>query len=137
MKPGTAERALRTVLLGTGCIAAATGGAVALRGSRAIPGGAPVNASVDSVLRFYAVMWATQASVTIPLARRPTIDDSTLTAVSASTFAGGVARLLAMRQSGLPHPLFGTLAALELLTPAAVAALRASMEQRPVGHAGG
>lgn len=128
MKPATAETALRGVLLGAGCVAAATGGAVAIRGRNAIPGGAEVNASVDSVLRFYAVMWAGQAAVMIPLARRATIDDAALTAVSTSTFAGGVARLLAMRHSGLPHPLFRTLAVIELLTPTVVAALKARMD---------
>lgn len=66
-----AGRALRAVLAGMGTVAAATGSAVALRGSRAIPGGTAPGPSTDSVQRFYAVWCAAQGQVMWRLSRHP------------------------------------------------------------------
>jgi hypothetical protein len=124
MTPATTVRAIRAVLLGLGAVASATGASVAARGPAAIPGGAPTTASVDSVLRFYAVWWAAQGPRAWRLARDPRLDADELHRVCATTVVGGLARLAAVRASGRPHPLFQTLTAVELVLPPVLLVLR-------------
>lgn len=57
---GSDDRLVRAVLAGTGIVATATGTLVAVRGADGIPGGAPTAPSNDSVMRFYAVWWASR-----------------------------------------------------------------------------
>lgn len=124
MRPEPAETALRATLIAAGAMATATGAAVALRGTAAIPGGALTAASNDSVLRFYAVWWAAQGPAAWRLARDPDLDRRQLTTFAALTFAGGLARVAAARASGRPHPLFQALAVVELLSPPVLLGLR-------------
>ena len=124
MTPETAARTVRTALLLSGAVAMSTGAAVALRGTAAIPGGAPTGASNDSVLRFYAVWWAGQGTAMVRLALDPDLDERAVREVCATTLLGGLARLTAARTSGRPHPLFQALTAGELLLPPALLALR-------------
>lgn len=107
-----------------GVTAAVTGSLVAAGGAAAIPGGAPAAASNDSVLRFYAVWWAAQAPALWRLSRDPALPSAQLTAVCATTFLGGLARLVSAQQSGRPHPLFQTLMVSELVLPPMLLALR-------------
>ncbi len=72
-----------------------------------IPGGAPTAASNDSVLRFYAVWWAAQGPAALSLARDPGLDEGRVRFLCLATFLGGLARVVAMRTSGLPNALFG------------------------------
>lgn len=123
MTPTTAARAVRAALLLSGAVATGTGTVVALRGTAAVPGGAPTVASNDSVLRFYAVWWAGQGTAMVRLALDPDLDERGLREVCATTFLGGLARLAAARTSGRPHPLFQALTAVELLLPPALLAL--------------
>lgn len=102
---------------------------VALRGTAAIPGGAPTVASNDSVLRFYAVWWAAQGPVAWRLARDARLDRGQLRAVCATTFLGGLARLAAARTSGRPHPLFQALTVSELLLPPVLLLLRRQLPE--------
>ena len=124
MTPMTAARVLRAALLLSGAVATGTGAAVALRGTTAIPGGAPTVASNDSVLRFYAVWWAGQGTAMVRLALDADLDERALRDVCATTFLGGLARLAAARTSGRPHPLFQALTVVELLLPPVLLALR-------------
>jgi Domain of unknown function (DUF4345) len=115
--PARSRAALRAVLGSVGALAAGTGAAVAVRGPSAIPGGAPTGASNDSVLRFYGVWWAAQGPVFWRLARDLDADPRAFDAACATIFAGGLARLLAARASGRPHPLFQALTVAELTGP--------------------
>lgn len=130
--PAFAARALRAALVSSGAVATATGAAVALRGTAAIPGGAPTAASNDSVLRFYAVWWAAQGPAMWRLAHDPDLDERALRYVCATTFLGGLARLVSVRTSGRPHLLFQALTAMELLLPPVLLALH----QRSQDHSG-
>jgi hypothetical protein len=123
MSPQSAARAIRALLAPVVVTATGTGTLVALRGPAGIPGGAPTTASTDSVLRFYAVWWAAQGPAVWRLIRADELDQGELRRVSVTTFVGGLARLMAMRASGRPHPLFVAVTGLELLTPPAVLAL--------------
>lgn len=118
---------LRGVLASLGVVATGTGAAVALRGTAAIPDGAPTVASNDSVLRFYAVWWAAQGPLLWRLARDPDINEDTLRTLCATTFVGGLARVAAARHSGRPHALFQALTVAELVAPPALFALRQRM----------
>ena len=111
-------------LVAMGSVATCTGVAVALRGTAAIPGGAPTVASNDSVLRFYAVWWAAQGPAMWRLARDPGLDEGDLRRACTTMFVGGVARLASMRANGRPHLLFQTLTVTELLLPPALLVLR-------------
>ena len=123
MSPLSGAAVIRGVLVPLAAVATGTGALVALRGTAAIPGGAPTVASNDSVLRFYAVWWAAQGPATLRLARAPRLDPTEVRAVCATTFLGGLARLAATRASGRPHPLFVVVTGVELLTPLAVLGL--------------
>lgn len=123
------------VLVGLGSVAACTGVTVALRGTTAIPGGAPTVPSNDSVLRFYAVWWAAQGPAMWRLAQDPGLNERDLRRACVTTFVGGVARLVSMTTIGRPHPLFQALMVTELLLPPVLLILRRqtqdAREERP------
>ncbi|GAA4422516.1 hypothetical protein GCM10023169_17080 [Georgenia halophila] len=119
---GAILRGLMWSMAGT---AALTGTLVMTRGHRGIPGSTTApDASTDSVLRFYSVIWATQAAVFGRAAARRTLDRGELDRLAVITAAGGAARALAWRSSGRPHPLFRVLTVQELAMPVVVRLLR-------------
>ncbi|RBY74418.1 hypothetical protein DQ239_19810 [Blastococcus sp. TF02-09] len=124
MSPEATATAIRGLLLAVGAVSLGTGASVAVRGSSAIPGGGPTTASTDSVLRFYAVWWAAQGPAAWSLARDPMLDEGRVRVLAGTTFAGGLARIAAMRASGRPHPLFQALTVVELLAPPLLLAAR-------------
>ena len=124
MTPARADAVVRGVLVVLGATATATGGVVALRGTAAVPGGAPTAASNDSVLRFCATWWAAQGPAAWRLARDPALDEGRLRSVCVTLFLGGLARLAAARTSGRPHPLFQALTVTELVLPPVLLGLR-------------
>ena len=123
----TSRSMLQAVLVGTGAIAVGTGTAVAIGGPGAIPGGGKVPASVDSVLRFYAVWWAACGVALLRAAPHVERETAAVQSACATMFLGGVARLLAARSSGRPHPLFQTLTVVELVTTPALVGWQRSL----------
>lgn len=117
VKPSIARGMVRALLAGSGGVAIGTAGAVVAGGTRAIPGGGVATASTDSVLRFYATWWGGSGVAMLTAARDPNPSAAVVRTVAAATFAGGLARLAAMRRSGRPHALFQALTVVELLTP--------------------
>jgi len=113
----TSRSMLQAVLAGTGAIAVGTGAAVVVGGPGAIPGGGKVPGSVDSDLRFYAVWWAASGVALLRATPRVERETAAVQTACATMFLGGVARLLAARTSGRPHPLFQALTVVELVTP--------------------
>ena len=125
LPPTAARCVVQAVLRGSGLLAVATGTWVVARGSAAVPDGGTVSPSADSVLRYYATWWAGSGVLMWRLAAAPERHPAAVRAVAATTFVGGLARLLAARHSGPPHPLFRALTVLELVTaPALFAAQR-------------
>ena len=122
---------IRALLVAVGAVATATGASVALRGTAAVPGGAPTVASNDSVLRFYAVWRAAQGPAAWSLARDPGLDERRVRALAVTTFLGGLARVAAMRASGRPHPLFQALTAFELVVPLLLWVARSRLRPAP------
>jgi hypothetical protein len=127
-----ARRVVQVLLRGSALVALSTGALVVSRGADAIPGGGAVTASTDSVLRFYAAWWAASGGLMWRVAADPERHPVALRAIAATTFAGGLARLLAMRRSGAPHPLFRVLTVVELVTPPVLLAA-----QRRLGDSSG
>jgi hypothetical protein len=127
---GSDDRLLRTALAATGLLAFVTGTLVAVRGPAGIPGGAPTAASNDSVMRFYAVWWASQGPALWRLSRDPALPQDQLRALCATTFLGGLARVAAAKHSGRPHPLFQALTVAELALPPVLAALSVRNERQ-------
>lgn len=118
-------RILRGLLWGVSGVAALTGLLVAIFGNRAIPGATSrVDGSTSSVLRFYAVIWATQAIATGRAACREELDHDEIAGIGWLLTAGGAARALAWHQSGRPHPLFRALMVQELAMPMILRLLR-------------
>ena len=76
---------VRAVLAAASVVATVTGTLVAVRGAAAIPSGAPAAASNDSVMRFYAVWWASQGSSLWRLSRDPDLPQAQLQAVCTTT----------------------------------------------------
>jgi Domain of unknown function (DUF4345) len=112
-----ARRVVRGLLRGSALAALATGTAVVARGSAAVPDGGAVSPSTDSVLRFYAAWWAGAGGLMWSVAAAPERHPAVVRAIAATTFAGGIARLLALRGGGAPHPLFRALTVVELVAP--------------------
>ncbi|MEO1015256.1 MAG: DUF4345 domain-containing protein [Pseudomonadota bacterium] len=100
---------------GAVCVAIALGHI--LIGPRIIPGGVPVNATMDSEDRFYATLFLGYGAAMIWSARDLAARRGGFLALIGVFFLGGVARLVSFAQVGPPHPLFIFLAGLELVLP--------------------
>ena len=115
------ERQVRAALVLAGAVPTATGLASLLGGTSIVRGAGALPASVDSEHRYYAAFWTALGPVLWHTALHPERHRARLDAISATVFAGGVARLLSARQVGRPHPVYLGLAAVELALPLAVA----------------
>lgn len=86
-------------------------------GPSSIPGGVPVNATMDSEDRFYATLFLGFGAALIWCARDLAGRRRTLDALLAVFFVGGVARIVSAATVGWPSPLFIFLGSLELMLP--------------------
>lgn len=90
-------------------------------GPAAIPGGVPVNATMDSEDRFYGTLFMAWGAVllwcTKDLERRSRV----VYFLMLTVFAGGLARIVSMIAVGLPDPFFIAMTVLELFVPVALA----------------
>lgn len=115
MNQRTSAFAVEGILKAAAVVAVATGTLVVLLGGRAVPGGAEASPSVESVLRFYAVWWIAAGPALWRASGSVGTGDPRLRLLCIITTAGGVARLLAAAQTGMPHPLFQALTVVELV----------------------
>ena len=119
MSPDRSRRGLQVLLVGLGCLTTVTGAAVLARGSRAVTGVTePVPASVDSELRWFATWWTAVGPLLWRLVPRVESETRAVRYLSGVVLAGGVTRLVSVRQAGRPHPVFLGLTAVELVLPA-------------------
>jgi len=86
-------------------------------GPASIPGGVPVNATMDSEDRFYATLFLGFGAANIWCAEDMGPRTSVFRALMLVFFIGGIARLISAMQVGLPSPLFVFLGSLELAIP--------------------
>jgi hypothetical protein len=100
-----------------GLTCAAIGLAHMLFGSITIIGGGPVNPTIDSDLRFYALLFTAYGLAFVWCARNISARAGTANILGAIFFAGGVARLLAWAVAGAPNWFYIVMVPVELVVP--------------------
>jgi hypothetical protein len=100
------RRALQIVLAILASVAVASGLYGMLAGPTALPGGGPVDATVDSEYRFVNSDWFAAGVLVWWAVPRVHYATALLRVTLGTAFLGGLARLLAAAVSGWPHPVF-------------------------------
>jgi hypothetical protein len=100
------RRALQIVLAILASVAVASGLYGMLAGPTALPGGGPVDATVDSEYRFVNSYWFAAGVLVWWAVPRVHYATALLRVTLGTAFLGGLARLLAAAVSGWPHPVF-------------------------------
>jgi len=94
-----------------------TGAAAALFGTAIIPDVKSVDPSVESEMRFFAVWWVGAGIYLYTLAARIEVAGKELRVLCALLFSSGCVRWLSVAVDGWPHPIFVTLASVEVALP--------------------
>ena len=123
------RRALQVTVVGLGALATTTGVAALARGTAVVRDAPPPHPNVESEHRYFAAWWTALGPVLWSLAPDIERHERAVRGIAAATFTGGLARLLAARQVGAPHPLYRVLTGIELaLPPVLVAWQRAARD---------
>ncbi len=88
----------------TGLTCAAIGAAHIATGLRGLPGRPVGDASLDSQERFFGAVFAAYGLLWARAGRATPPDVTTIDILSGAMAAGGVARLVSLRERGRPHP---------------------------------
>jgi Domain of unknown function (DUF4345) len=111
------KRVTEIWLIAFGFICAGIGLSHLLFGTSTIIGGGSVNATIDSDMRFYALLFAAYGLVfvwcAVDLAERGRVAN----VLGAIFFAGGLARLLAWAATGQPNWFYVVMIPVELIVP--------------------
>lgn len=86
-----------------------------LIGPEALPGGGPVNATIDSEYRFANTFWLAAGLLVWWSLRRPEERATVTRVILAVAALGGVSRLISAATTGWPHPVFVGALTLELV----------------------
>ncbi len=86
-------------------------------GSASIIGGGPVNATIDSDMRFYALLFAAFGAAFVWCAGNITERGRVANVLGAVFFLGGVARLVAWAATGQPNWFYVLMIPVELIIP--------------------
>ena len=98
-------------------------------GTASIPGGQPVNPTMDGEDRFYAVIFAGYGAALIWASRDMASRHRAASLLIGLFFVAGLARALSWALRGPPHPFFVAMTGLELALPILVWALLAAMRR--------
>lgn len=99
-------------------------------GPSVIPGSIPVNATMDSEDRFYAVMFLAYGAVMLWTLRGLERKLPVVRFLAAVLFVGGLGRIVSLIAVGLPHPFFVAMTIVELALPPVIVSI--TMRVRPV-----
>jgi hypothetical protein len=86
-------------------------------GPASIPGSVPVNATMDSEDRFYAVLFAAYGVALLWCVRDIERKSAVVYFLMATFFVGGLARLVSIATVGLPNAFFIAMTIVELVLP--------------------
>lgn len=86
-------------------------------GPASIIGGGPVNATIDSDLRFYAVLFIGFGGGFVWAATDLPRRSAVVNVLGGLLLLGGLARLLAIWQTGVPHVFYVLMVPVEILVP--------------------
>lgn len=111
------KRGLQILLVLVGVVVIAISLAHLAIGGDAVMGGSALNATSDGEDRFYAGIFLGFGIAVIWCARDVEQKFVAICALSATFFIGGIGRLLALLFSGMPHPFFVAMLAVELVLP--------------------
>lgn len=114
MEEHPSNRFLLAVIGVLGLVPTVTGVLGIVRGPAGAPGGAPTTASVDSEYRFINVFWAAAGPALWWSLVRPEERAGVTRILLGLASAGGLPRLLSVRRTGWPHPVFRGTIVLEL-----------------------
>ncbi|NKY87194.1 DUF4345 domain-containing protein [Nocardia veterana] len=103
------------IVFGTVCVGIAV--AHAFFGTASIIGGGAVNATIDSDMRFYAVLFGAYGLVVVWCARNVERKGAAINLLGAVFFVGGLARLLAWAATGEPNWFYVLMTPVELVLP--------------------
>ncbi|MDT5130596.1 MAG: hypothetical protein QOH54_6240 [Mycobacterium sp.] len=111
------KRVTEIWLIAFGLVCAGIGVAHLLFGTSTIIGGGAVNATIDSDMRFYALLFAAYGLVFVWCAVDIADRGRVANILGALFFAGGLARLLAWAAIGQPNWFYVVMIAVELIVP--------------------
>jgi len=111
------KRVTEIWLIAFGLVCAGIGVSHLLFGTSTIIGGGSVNATIDSDMRFYALMFAAYGLVFVWCAVDIADRGRVANILGALFFAGGLARLLAWAASGQPNWFYVVMIPVELIVP--------------------
>lgn len=111
------KRATEVWLVTFGIACVGIGLAHLLFGTKTIIGGGPVNATIDSDMRFYALLFAAYGLTFIWCAANVPERAGVANILGAIFFAGGLARLLAWAVAGQPNWFYVVMVPVELAIP--------------------
>ncbi|MEV5652557.1 DUF4345 domain-containing protein [Nocardia sp. NPDC052254] len=111
------RRVLQIWLLVFGVVCVGIAVAHLFFGTASIIGGGPVNATIDSDMRFYAVLFGAYGLAVMWCARDVERKATAIDLLGAIFFAGGLARLLAWVATGQPNWFYVLMTPVELVIP--------------------
>jgi hypothetical protein len=111
------KRATETWFIAFGLICAGIGLAHLLFGTATIIGGGSVNATIDSDMRFFALLFAAYGLTFVWCAADLTTRGRVANVLGVVFFAGGLARLLAWAVTGQPNWFYVLMIPVELVIP--------------------
>jgi hypothetical protein len=126
------ERVTKIWLITFGFVCAGIGLAHLAFGTATIIGGGSVNATIDSDLRFYALLFAAYGLTFVWCATDITQRGQVVNVLGAIFFAGGLARLLAWAVTGQPNWFYVVMIPVELVIPLVNYALIRQIPRDPV-----
>lgn len=127
------RQGLRLALAGLGVLAGVAGTYDVVRGVGGVrhrASDAPIDANVDSELRFFGAWYAVAGVALLRAAGAPERHGEAVRLVSAASLLAAAGRGLSRRKVGAPHPLYTRLLLVEVAIPAVLLPWQRAVERR-------